>query len=82
MISQNDNESQIYYSEPYENDQYIHRHVFLPKALLKKMPKNKLLSETEWRRLGVEQSTGWEHFMIHAPEPHILLFRKHKNKKI
>jgi hypothetical protein len=31
---------------------------------------------TEWRRLGVQQSRGWEHYAFHRPEPHILLFRR------
>lgn len=56
------------------------------------MPKGRLLTEHEWRHLGVQQSLGWVHFMIHEPgtetsnevaslsflslEPHILLFRR------
>ncbi|CAD7677445.1 unnamed protein product [Nyctereutes procyonoides] len=35
-----------------------------------------LMSEEEQRRLGVQQSLGWVHYMIHEPEPHILLFRR------
>lgn len=31
--------------------------------------------QTEWRNLGVQQSRGWEHYAIHRPEPHIMLFR-------
>ncbi|CAO2581992.1 Cyclin-dependent kinases regulatory subunit 2 [Lemmus lemmus] len=34
------------------------------------------MSEEEWRRLGIQQSLGWVHYMIHEPEPHILLFRR------
>lgn len=34
------------------------------------------MSETEWRSLGVVQSQGWNHYMVHTPEPHILLFRR------
>eukprot|EP00978_Attheya_sp_CCMP212_P013863 scaffold34938_cov53-Attheya_sp.AAC.5 len=52
------------------------RHVILPKELSKTLPKSKLLSEDEWRRIGVQQSRGWEHYAIHRPEPHILLFRR------
>jgi hypothetical protein len=40
------------------------------------MPKGRLLSESEWRSLGVQQSRGWVHYEIHKPEPHILLFRR------
>lgn len=36
----------------------------------------RLLEETEWRSLGVEQSPGWAHYGTHRPEPHILLFRR------
>uniref|UniRef100_A0A4W4E2E0 Cyclin-dependent kinases regulatory subunit n=1 Tax=Electrophorus electricus TaxID=8005 RepID=A0A4W4E2E0_ELEEL len=52
------------------------RHVVLPRELAKQVPKSHLMSEDEWRRLGVQQSLGWVHYMIHEPEPHILLFRR------
>uniref|UniRef100_A0A7N4V7M0 Cyclin-dependent kinases regulatory subunit n=1 Tax=Sarcophilus harrisii TaxID=9305 RepID=A0A7N4V7M0_SARHA len=51
-------------------------HVMLPRELSKQVPKTHLMSEEEWRRLGVQQSLGWVHYMIHEPEPHILLFRR------
>ncbi|XP_075699543.1 cyclin-dependent kinases regulatory subunit 1 isoform X2 [Rhinoderma darwinii] len=51
-------------------------HVMLPKDIAKMVPKTHLMSETEWRNLGVQQSQGWVHYMIHEPEPHILLFRR------
>ena len=41
------------------------------------MPKGRLLSENEWRSLGVQQSRGCVHYEIYKPELHILLFRKH-----
>ncbi|XP_025263744.1 cyclin-dependent kinases regulatory subunit isoform X2 [Camponotus floridanus] len=34
------------------------------------------LIQTEWRNLGVQQSPGWVHYMMHGPEPHVLLFRR------
>jgi len=46
--------------------------------MLAYVPKKSLLTETEWRNLGVAQSHGWEHYMIHEPEPHILLFKREK----
>lgn len=52
------------------------RHVILPGDIAGVMPKDRLLSETEWRGYGVQQSRGWVHYMIHNPEPHILLFRR------
>ncbi|KAI5798998.1 regulatory subunit of cyclin-dependent kinase [Geopyxis carbonaria] len=67
---------------------YSDRHVMLPKAMLKQIPKDyfdpetgtlKILHEEEWRGLGITQSLGWQHYEIHAPEPHILLFKRPKN---
>jgi cyclin-dependent kinase regulatory subunit CKS1 len=52
------------------------RHVMLPRELSKQVPKTHLMSEEEWRRLGVQQSLGWVLYMIHEPKPHILLFRQ------
>lgn len=34
-----------------------------------------VMLQNEWRGLGVQQSRGWEHYAIHRPEPHIMLFR-------
>lgn len=55
---------------------HIHRHVMLPKEIAKLVPRGRLMSEKEWRSIGVQQSPGWIHYMIHKPEPHILLFRR------
>ncbi|KAG0002398.1 Hexaprenyldihydroxybenzoate methyltransferase, mitochondrial [Entomortierella chlamydospora] len=54
------------------------KHVSLPKAIARYVP-NELMSEEEWRSLGVKQSQGWEHYMIHSPEPHVLLFKREKD---
>ena len=51
-------------------------HVILPKHVSKNAPTGRLLSESEWRGLGVQQSRGWVHYANHRPEPHILLFRR------
>ena len=66
----------IYYSDKYFDDKYEYRHVMLPKDLAKMVPRTHLMSESEWRSLGVQQSQGWVHYMAHEPEPHILLFRR------
>ncbi|CAH1972504.1 unnamed protein product [Acanthoscelides obtectus] len=66
----------IYYSDKYYDDEYEYRHVVLPKEMTKLVPKTHLMSEAEWRGLGVQQSKGWVHYMIHEPEPHILLFKR------
>lgn len=39
----------------------------------------RILSVKEWREIGITQSMGWEHYEVHAPEPHILLFRREKD---
>uniref|UniRef100_A0A452SMQ7 Cyclin-dependent kinases regulatory subunit n=1 Tax=Ursus americanus TaxID=9643 RepID=A0A452SMQ7_URSAM len=46
-----------------------------PEELSKQVPTTHLMSEEEWRRLGVQQSLGWVHHMTHEPQPYILLFR-------
>jgi cyclin-dependent kinase regulatory subunit CKS1 len=66
----------IQYSEKYFDMDFEYRHVVLPAEVARLCPKNKLLSENEWRNLGVQQSRGWVHYAIHRPEPHILLFRR------
>lgn len=65
----------IFYSNKYYDDNYEYRHVMLPKEMVKSLPK-RLLTEDEWRGIGVQQSRGWVHYMIHTPEPHILLFKR------
>lgn len=71
--------SEIEYSDKYFDEHYEYRHVILPKEVLKKIPnRGKLLSEPDWRTLGIQQSRGWVHYEIHKPEPHILLFRRPK----
>ena len=55
--------SEIEYSEKYFDDFYEYRHVVLPKEVYKKITnKGKLLSESEWRNIGVQQSRGWVHY--------------------
>eukprot|EP01134_Creolimax_fragrantissima_P008677 CFRG8645 len=66
----------ITYSDKYCDDIYEYRHVTLPQDLAANVPKGRLMNETEWRKLGIQQSRGWEHYMIHKPEPHMILFRR------
>lgn len=54
--------SEIEYSDKYADKVYEYRHVILPKEISKKMQKGRLLSDSEWRALGVQQSRGWVHF--------------------
>ena len=82
---------EIEYSDKYVDDIYEYRHVLLPKRIMKEMYRTiqssgidgrkpatdlRVMSESEWRSLGVQQSRGWQHYEIHRPEPHILLFRR------
>ncbi|KAJ3051719.1 Cyclin-dependent kinases regulatory subunit [Rhizophlyctis rosea] len=72
----------IYYSNKYNDEVYEYRHVTLPKQIAQWLPKDTLMSEQEWRSYGVQQSPGWNHYMLHGPEPHILLFRREKDYQI
>jgi cyclin-dependent kinase regulatory subunit CKS1 len=66
----------IHYSDRYSDDEYEYRHVILPKPLFKMIPKSyfsaddpgvlRLLSEAEWRGIGITQSLGWEHYEVHG----------------
>ncbi|XP_063546860.1 cyclin-dependent kinases regulatory subunit-like [Cydia strobilella] len=69
---------EIYYSDKYYDEEHEYRHVVLPKEMVKLVPKDHLMSEQEWRGIGVQQSEGWVHYMMHEPEPHVLLFRRKK----
>ena len=39
----------------------------LPKDIAKLVPKGHLMSESEWRSIGVQQSQGWIHYLKHDP---------------
>ena len=43
----------VYYSEKYYDDRYEYRHVILSRDSVDHIPKGKLLTEDEWRDLGV-----------------------------
>ncbi|KRX18449.1 Cyclin-dependent kinases regulatory subunit [Trichinella nelsoni] len=69
--------NEIRYSEKYQDERgYEYRHVHLPKCLVRFVPRDRLMTEAEWRSLGIQQSHGWEHYLIHNPERHIILFRR------
>ncbi|EEB05425.1 cyclin-dependent protein kinase regulatory subunit Suc1 [Schizosaccharomyces japonicus yFS275] len=82
---------QIHYSPRYADDEFEYRHVMLPKAMLKVIPRDyfnpetgtlRILKEEEWRGLGITQSLGWEMYEVHVPEPHILLFKREKDYQL
>ncbi|CAF1117955.1 unnamed protein product [Adineta ricciae] len=64
------------YSSTYDDDTYQYRHVILDKEMVSLMPKNRLMNEMEWRALGIKQGPHWEHYLIHKPEPFVLMFRR------
>lgn len=72
----------IKYSNVYNTDTTEYCHVILKKTTdaaiqaLKAYSDEKLFTEDEWRSLGLQMSPGWEHYMWHCPEKHILLFRR------
>ncbi|KAJ3340869.1 hypothetical protein HDU93_006161 [Gonapodya sp. JEL0774] len=72
----------IFYADKYNDDVHEFRHVILPKRLFQYIPdrlRNRLLNEAEWRAIGIQQSPGWQHYLLHGPEPHIFLFRREKD---
>ncbi|CAF0807884.1 unnamed protein product [Adineta steineri] len=64
------------YSSTYEDDKFQYRHVILDKEMVPVIPKNRLMDEVEWRALGIKQGPHWEHYLIHKPEPFVLMFRR------
>jgi len=68
--------TEIQYSDKYFDAEFEYRHVILPPDIARIIPRTHLMTETEWRNLGVQQSPGWVHYSQHNPEPHILLFRR------
>ncbi|CAF0780898.1 unnamed protein product [Rotaria sp. Silwood1] len=64
------------YSSTYEDHTYQYRHVILDKNMLALIPKTHLMDECEWRALGIQQGPHWEHYLIHKPEPFVLMFRR------
>ncbi|KAJ7572035.1 CKS-domain-containing protein [Mycena floridula] len=67
----------ILYSDRYTDDFFEYRHVTLPREIVHAIPKSywnreydtkvlRLLSEDEWRGIGVMQSPGWSHYEVHG----------------
>ena len=73
MVSED--EAVIEYSSKYRDELHEFRHVVLPRALAKRVPRAQLLSEREWRELGVEGSRGWQHYETRQPGT-TLVFRR------
>ena len=41
--------------EEYYDDEYEYRHVIVPKEYMKFIPKGHLMTESEWRNIGIAQ---------------------------
>jgi len=72
----------IRYSDTYCDDQYEYRHVVVPIEMVKLIRKLcggdvRLMKQCEWSQI-LAQHRSWEHYAIHRPEPHVLLFRRPK----
>ncbi|XP_023937807.1 cyclin-dependent kinases regulatory subunit [Bicyclus anynana] len=70
----------LHYSTNYYDPVYEYKDVRVPLTMLKRVPRDRLMTEEEWRRLGIKLEHGWEHYMIYCREPHILLFRRKKTE--
>ncbi len=71
------------YSQTYEDDYYEYRHIVLPKTIYSKLSEPfRLLTDKEWRQLGIIQSLGWQHYMIWRKEPYIVFFRRPKSNHL
>lgn len=66
----------VIYSDRYSDDFFEYRHVILPKQVLRLLPRSyfeaddsgvlRILSENEWRGMGITQSLGWEMYATHG----------------
>lgn len=69
------------YSKTYQDDQYDYRNVALPSSrMFASITANTLLRESEWRKIGIHQASGWVNYAI-SPTKDILFFRKTKEGK-
>ena len=55
------------YSERFTDDTFEYRYVVLPRDRLPELRSkpDPLLSEEEWRGMGIQQSRGWAHYGFH-----------------
>lgn len=51
--------TQNQYSEKYADDEYEYRHVILCPESFKLLPRKRLLTEQEWREIGVQMSINF-----------------------
>ena len=71
--------SSFQYSDRYtsDDDKYEYRLVTIPRNREKI---TRVMTEAEWKVLGVQQSPGWENYAIYPPD-NVMLFRRLKPAK-
>lgn len=74
-------EHDIAYSEKYFDKVYEYRHVIFSREAAESLTRTygdeqRLLTEEEWRSVGVVMSRGWVNYEMHRNEPQIMLFRR------
>ncbi len=62
------------YSKKYYDNDYEYQHVIASER--GSWSCSKLLTEAEWRALGIQQEQGWVHYMWYKPEPTVFLFKR------
>lgn len=73
--------NEIQYSDKYFDETHEFRHVIIPRKYVNLISKTHLMSEAEWRSIGIQQSPGWVHYLLHGPEPHVICFRRPLEQK-
>lgn len=68
--------SQIRYSDKYTVGEFEYTSVILPKSYLPKVQGRKILSYKQIKDLDVTISPEWENYVVHEPEPHVILLRR------
>lgn len=53
------------YSERYVDEDFEYRYVVMPREIASEMKQKKVLTEEEWRGMGITQSRGWSHYGFH-----------------
>lgn len=67
--------SEIRYADKFITGEYEYTHVILPKHFLPKLT-GQLLTDKDWKLLGINICSSWENYMVYAPEKHVILFRR------
>ncbi len=72
---------EIKYSDKYFALDYEYTSVILPKKYLSQVTGRKTLNHEQMKSLGIEISQEWENYLVHEPEPHVVLLRRKLSDK-